>query len=195
LTSLSTKDRIKIIAEDVVWRGWAKITRVCFNYQRSDGHWQEQTREIYERGHGATVLLYDPKRRTVVLTKQFRLACLIAGDDGMLLEAAAGMLEEDDPEDCIRREIEEETGFRIAKIEKLFEAYSTPGSVTEKLHYYAAAYDPGLRVSAGGGSVSEGEDIEVVELNFETAFNMVASGEIQDAKTIILLQYAKLAIF
>jgi nudix-type nucleoside diphosphatase (YffH/AdpP family) len=190
-----TRDRVRIIKQEQSWRGWAKITSVVFSFLRSDGRWQEQRREVYDRGHGAAVLLYNIERKTVVLVRQFRLACMMAGDDGMLLEVPAGMLDAHNPEDCIRREIEEETGFQIAHVDKLFEAYSTPGSVTEKLHYFAASYTAKQRISSGGGSVDEGEDIEVIELGFAEAFAMIGQGKITDAKTILLLQHAALTVF
>jgi GDP-mannose pyrophosphatase NudK len=185
----------EIIEQTVSWRGWATVVSVRFNFLRSNGNWQEQRREIYDRGHGAAVLLYNVEKRTVVLTRQFRLACRMAGDDGMLIEVPAGMLDADNPEDCIRREIEEETGFHVSHVEKLFEAYSTPGSVTEKLHYFAAPYNAQQKLSPGGGAEGEGEDIEVIEMDFNEAFQMIAQGKITDAKTIVLLQHAALTVF
>src|SRR5690606_39508 len=145
------------------------------------------------RGNGSVILPYDKVRGTVVLTRQFRLPTFVNGNpDGMMIEACAGLLDADNPEDCIRREAEEETGYRIDKVTKIFEAYMLPGSVTEILHFFIAEYDPSMKVAAGGGVEGEEENIEVLELPFETALGMIDSGEIRDAKTIMLLQYIRL---
>lgn len=153
----------------------------------------EQTREVYDRGNGSTILLYNKERGTVVLTRQFRLPTFVNGNpDGMMIEACAGLLDADNPEECIRRETEEETGYRIEKVTKIFEAYMSPGSVSEILYFFIAEYDPSMKVSEGGGAEGEEENIEVLELPFDKAFSMIGTGEIRDAKTIMLLQYVRL---
>jgi nudix-type nucleoside diphosphatase (YffH/AdpP family) len=187
--------RIRITSDLPVWKGWATVRSIVFQYRRQTGEWTEQTREIYERGDGAAILLYNTTQQSVILVRQFRLACFANGCDGFLIEVPAGMLDDDDPEGCIRRESEEETGYKIEGLTKVCEAYSTPGSVTERLHFYAAPYDATGKVSDGGGSAHEGEDIEVLELPFTEAYGMIADGLIVDAKTILLLQHAALTIF
>jgi nudix-type nucleoside diphosphatase (YffH/AdpP family) len=165
---------------------------VTFEIEKRDGTWQTQSREAYDRGNGATILLYHVKERKVILTRQFRLPAFINGNgSGMLIEACAGLLDRDNPEDAIRRETEEETGYKVTHVRKVFEAYMSPGSVTEILYFFVAEYHRGMKVNEGGG-VDEGEDIEVLELDADKAIQMIDSGEIQDAKTIMLLQYAKL---
>ncbi len=185
--------RVNIVGVEVLSDNWYVLKKTTFDYLRSDGTWQRQSRESYDRGNGAVLLLYNAAQRTVVLTRQFRFPAFVNGcADGMLIEACAGLLDGDDPETCIRREATEETGYRIRTPRKLFEAYMSPGSVTEKLHFFAAAYEPSDRIAAGGGHVHEGEDIEVLELPLQAALDMVASGAIQDGKTIMLLQHAAL---
>ncbi|HEY5952979.1 MAG TPA: NUDIX domain-containing protein [Terrimicrobiaceae bacterium] len=182
-------DRIRIRAVTVLSDDWYLLKKTTFDFRRSDGSWQTLNRETYDRGNGAVVLLVNSERRTVLLTRQFRYPAFVNGLlDGMLLEACAGLLDSEDPEETIRREVEEETGFRIGPPQKLFELYMSPGSVTEKLFFYLAEYDHSDRVSSGGGDQNEGEDIEIVELTFDQAFAMMDAGEIQDAKTLILLQ-------
>lgn len=182
-------DRIRIRAVTVLSDDWYLLKKTTFDFRRSDGSWQTLNRETYDRGNGAVVLLVNSERRTVLLTRQFRYPAFVNGlFDGMLLEACAGLLDSEDPEETIRREVEEETGFRIGPPQKLFELYMSPGSVTEKLFFYLAEYDHSDRVSSGGGDQNEGEDIEIVELTFDQAFAMMDAGEIQDAKTLILLQ-------
>ena len=172
---------------------WYTLKKITFNYLKKDGTWQTQIRESYDRGNGAAILLYNPKRRTVILTKQFRLPSYINGnDDGMMIECCAGLLDNDNPVDCIRKEALEETGYQIQNVRKLFEAYMSPGAVTEILHFFVAEYDDQMKINDGGGLDHEQEDIEVLELDFEAAFSMIAIGEIKDAKTILLLQYAKI---
>jgi nudix-type nucleoside diphosphatase (YffH/AdpP family) len=152
-----------------------------------------EQRETYDRGNGATLLPYDPERRTVLLTRQFRYPVYVNGHpDGMLLEAAAGLLDDDSPEDAVRREVEEELGITVGEVEHVFDVFMSPGSVTERLHFYAAPYRPADRTGAGGGLEEEGEDIEVVELPFDEALTMIDDGRIADAKTIMLLQWAAL---
>jgi GDP-mannose pyrophosphatase NudK len=191
LIAPSAHPRLRIHAQEVLSHNWYLLTKTTFDWLRRDGSWQRQSRESYDRGNGATVLLFDAARGTIVLTRQFRLPVFLNGSpDGMLLEACAGLLDGDDPEACISREAEEETGFRIRAPRKLFEAYMSPGSVTEKLHFYAAEYTRTDQVSEGGGAAGEGEDIEVLELPLEVALDMMSKGEIEDAKTIMLLQHA-----
>ena len=158
-----------------------------------DGAWQTHSREAYDRGNGATILLYSISLKTVILTRQFRLPTYINGnDDGMLIESSAGLLDKDNPEDCIMRETEEETGYKISSIKKIFEAYMSPGSVTEMLYFFIAKYSSNMKIHAGGGLEHEQENIEVLEIPFEKTLQMIDDGEIKDGKTIILLQYLRL---
>lgn len=186
-------DRIKIQKTEVLSDNWYTLNKVTYDYRKKNGEWETHSREAYDRGNGATILLYNPKKKTIILTRQFRLPTFVNGNtSGMLIEACAGLLDKDNPEDCIRKETEEETGYRISKVKKIFESYMSPGSVTEILYFFVAEYDKGMKVSEGGGLEEEQENIEVLELNFEDAYNMIDSGEIQDGKTIMLLQYAKI---
>jgi GDP-mannose pyrophosphatase NudK len=186
-------DRVRIVDEQLLSDNWYVLKKTTFDYQRNDGSWQRQSRETYDRGNGATILLYNRERKTVVLTRQFRFPAFVNGTpDGMLIETCAGLLDQDDPATCIRRETEEETGYRIADVRKVFEAYMSPGSVTERLFFFVGAYEPRDKVSAGGGEHHEGEDIEVLEPTLDEALAMVERGDIRDGKTIMLLQYAKL---
>jgi nudix-type nucleoside diphosphatase (YffH/AdpP family) len=171
------------------------LKATTFAWQRSNGEWQELERETYDRGNAATLLPYNLARRTVVLVRQFRYATYVNGYDGLLIEAPAGVLDEKTPEQRIRAEAEEETGYRLGEIKSVFEAYMSPGSVTEKLLVFVAEYQPERRVGDGGGIASEGEDIEVLELPFDEAMTMTGDGRIADAKTILLLQYAAINIF
>jgi GDP-mannose pyrophosphatase NudK len=185
--------RIRNIEKTLLSDNWYTLNKYVFDYQNTNGQWQRQVRESYDRGNGATVLLYNSDEGKIVLTRQFRMPTYVNGNpDGMLIETCAGLLEQDNPEDCIIREIEEETGYQINKVKKLFEAYMSPGSVTEVVHFFIAQYQDTMRVSEGGGLAQEQEYIEVLEMDFDLAYNMIASGEIKDAKTIMLLQYAKL---
>ncbi|HLT82272.1 MAG TPA: GDP-mannose pyrophosphatase NudK [Cyclobacteriaceae bacterium] len=184
---------VTITSSTVLSDNWYLLKKYTYSYTRKDGKRLEQTREVYDRGNGSAILLYDKLRGTVVLTRQFRLPTFVNGNsDGMMIEACAGLLDADNPEDCIRREAEEETGYRIEKVEKLFEAYMSPGSVSEMLHFFIAEYDPSMKVAEGGGVEHEEENIEVLEMPFERALEMIDTGEIRDAKTIILLQYVRL---
>ncbi|WP_439380343.1 NUDIX domain-containing protein [Amycolatopsis lexingtonensis] len=192
-TSLSRNPRVRVTDVELLSDAWYVLRRTTFDFQHRDGRWTTEQRETYDRGNGATVLLYDPACETVLLTRQFRYPVYVNDHpDGMFLETAAGLLDTDDPETAIRREAQEETGVRIGALEHVFDVYTSPGSVTERLHCYAAPYDPADR-GAGGGIAEEGEDIEVVELRFEDALKMIGTGEIADAKTIMLLQWAALA--
>lgn len=192
-TSHASEPRVKVVEVKVLSDNWYTLKTTTFDYLRRDGSWQRQSRETYDRGNGAVLLLFNARRSTVVLTRQFRFPAFVNGcADGMLIEACAGLLDGDDPETCIRREAAEETGYRIRSPRKLFEAYMSPGSVTEKLHFFAAEYESADQLSAGGGHAHEGEDIEVLELPLNTALDMITSGAIQDGKTIMLLQHAAL---
>ncbi|MEX3931896.1 NUDIX domain-containing protein [Paraburkholderia phymatum] len=187
-----TAERVRIVNVQVLSDDWYVLKKTTFDYRRADGSWQRQSRETYDRGNGATLLLYDPRRRTVVLTRQFRMPAFVNGHDGMLIETPGGLLEEASPEERIRAEVEEETGYRVQSVRKIFEAFMSPGSVTEKVFFFVAEYDALARVGRGGGVVDEGEDIEVLELPLDDALMMVAQGEIMDGKTIMLLQHAAL---
>ncbi|WP_284463195.1 GDP-mannose pyrophosphatase NudK [Chryseobacterium sp.] len=185
--------RIKILKTEILSDNWYTLNKVTFNIQKKDGTTETQSREAYDRGNGAVILLYNTTTNTVILTRQFRLPTYINGNTtGMLIEACAGLLDNDNPEDCIKRETEEETGYKISKVEKVFEAYMSPGSVTEILHFFIAEYSNEMKITNGGGLEEEGENIEVLELSFDKALTMIDSGEIKDAKTIMLLQYLRL---
>lgn len=189
-------DRVKIHSIDVLSDNWYILRKATFDYLRNNGEWQTQTREVYDRGNGATILLYNLAQQTIILTRQFRFPAFINGlENGLLIETAAGLLDSASPEERIRMEAEEETGYQVQTIQKVFEAYMSPGSVTEKLYFYVAEYSAKDKLNAGGGLASEGEDIEVLELPFKQALDMITKGEIQDAKTILLLQYAALNLF
>lgn len=184
---------IKITKTEILSDNWYTLNKITFENTKSDGTIQTQSREAYDRGNGAVILLYNKEINTVILTRQFRLPTYINGNStGMLIEACAGLLDNDNPEECIKRETEEETGYKITQVEKVFEAYMSPGSVTEILHFFVAAYSEDMKTADGGGLEEEGEDIEVLELPFSTALTMIDSGEIKDAKTIMLLQYLRL---
>lgn len=188
----ATRDRVRIIDTTVLSDDWYVLKKTTFDFMRRDGTWQRQSRETYDRGNGATILLFDPRRKTVILTRQFRFPVFVNGHDGMLVEAAAGLLDNASPEDRIRAEAEEETGYRVRDVHKVFEAYMSPGSVTEKLYFFVAEYDPVERVGNGGGIEAEGEDLEVIELTLDDALAAVRRGEIVDGKTIMLLQHVAL---
>jgi GDP-mannose pyrophosphatase NudK len=186
-------DRVKMVGLEVLSDDWYLLHKGTYDLLRRDGSWQRQSREAYDRGNGAVILLYNRARKTVIVTRQFRFPTFINGNrDGMLIEACAGLLDDDDPAACIRRESEEETGYRVREVHKVFEAYMSPGSVTERLFFFVAEYEPRDQISDGGGDHREGEDIEVLELAYEEALAMIDSGAICDAKTIMLLQYAQL---
>ena len=188
-------ERVQVIESQVLSDDWYLLKKTIFDFRRADGTWQRQQRETYDRGNGATLLLYQLARRRVILIRQFRFPAFVNGHDGMLVEAPAGLLDTQTPEQRIRAEVMEETGYRVGEVRKIFEAFMSPGSVTEKLFFFVAEYDAASRVSAGGGIKAEGEDIEVLELAFDEALAMIVRGEIVDAKTIMLLQYAAIHLF
>ncbi|WP_276373768.1 GDP-mannose pyrophosphatase NudK [Chryseolinea sp. H1M3-3] len=186
-------ERVKIISSEVLSDNWYVLKKFTFKYQLHDGSWQEQVREAYDRGNGATILLYNKVKETVILTRQFRLPTFINGNPtGMLVEACAGLLDKENPEECIRRETEEETGYKINDVKRVFELYMSPGSVTEILYFFVAEYSEEQKVNEGGGAEHEHENIEVLELPLKKAISMMKNGEIRDAKTVILLQYVML---
>ena len=185
--------QVNIEKTEILSDNWYTLKKVTFSLRKKDGSTEQQSREAYDRGNGAVILLYDKNSRKVILTRQFRLPTFINGNPtGMMIEACAGLLDNDHPEDCIRRETEEETGYQIRHAEKIFEAYMSPGSVTEILHFFIAEYSAEMKINDGGGLADEGENIEVMELSFEDALEMIDSGEIKDAKTIMLLQHLRI---
>ncbi|GAB4041099.1 NUDIX domain-containing protein [Spirosoma jeollabukense] len=191
-----TTERIQITEEKLLSDNWYVLKRFTFNYLGKNGQWTTQQREAYDRGNGATILLHNPETDTVILTRQFRLPTFVNGNrdggpaSGMLIEACAGLLDNDDPETAIIRETEEETGYRIQHVQKVMEAYMSPGSVTEKLFFYIAQYTADTERNAGGG-IDE-EEIDILELPLSQAMAMVANGGIMDGKTIMLLQHLRL---
>ena len=187
------ENRVRVKQVRVLSDDWYILKKTTFDFQRRDGSWQTISRETYDRGNGATILLYNRERKTVLLTHQFRFPAYVNGSkNGMLIETCAGLLENEHAEDAIRRESEEETGYRLGSVTKVFEAYMSPGSVTEKLHFFTAEYDASSKTAEGGGDASHGEEIEVLEIDLDEALAMIELGEIQDGKTIMLLQHAKL---
>lgn len=184
---------IKILENEILSDYWYVLRKVTFERSRPNGSLLHQTRESYDRGNGATILLYNKADKTVILTRQFRLPTFLNGNEtGMLIEACAGLLEKENAEDAIKRETEEETGYQLSSVKKIMEAYMSPGSVTEILHFFVAEYSSSMKVGEGGGVAEENEDIEVMEMSFATAVEMVRTGEIRDGKTIMLLQYAEI---
>src|SRR5215475_508267 len=192
---MTISNRIRVKNVRLLSDNWYTLKTTTLEWRRADGEWQTQHRETYDRGNGATLLPYNLARRTVMLVKQFRYPAYVNGCDDLMIEAAAGLLDNESPEKRIRAEAEEEIGYRLRNIKKVFEAYMSPGSVTEKLHFFVGEYQPDMKISDGGGNADEGEDIEVLELSIEDALAMIADGRIMDAKTIMLLQYAALHIF
>ncbi len=189
----SLKPKIKNIEKKVLSDNWYTLYKVIFDYRRKDGTWVQQMRESYDRGNGAAILLYNNDKDTVVLIRQFRMPSFLNGNDtGMLIETCAGLLDDNDPDTCIIKEVFEETGYRIDKVEKVMQAYMSPGAVTEIVHLYLGEYTDQMKENIGGGLVDEHEEIEVLELPFSEALNMIITGEIIDAKTIILLQHLAL---
>ncbi len=187
------KGSIKNMKTELLSDNWYTLNKITFDYQKEDGSWETQVREAYDRGNGAAILLYNKNKGNVVLTRQFRMPTYINGnEDGMMIEVCAGLLDGDHPEECIKKEVEEETGYLVDNVKKIFQTYMSPGSVTEILYLFVAEYEDKMKVSEGGGAEEESENIEVLELSFELALKMIKTGEIKDAKTIILLQYAAL---
>lgn len=185
--------KIDILKTEILSDNWYTLRKVTYSYLKKDGTLETQSREAYDRGNGATILLYNKQSKTVILTRQFRLPTYMNGNPtGMMIESCAGLLDQDNAEECIRRETEEETGYHITDVKKLFDLYMSPGSVTEIVSFFVAEYHPDMKINEGGGIAEEQENIEVLELDFDVAYDMIASGAIQDAKTIILLQYAKI---
>lgn len=189
-TSAVRVKEVQVLSDD-----WYILKKTRFERQRRDGTWQELTRETYDRGDGATMLLYNLEQRSVILTRQFRYPAFVNGHSGLLIEAAAGLLDEASPEERIRAEVQEETGFLVSNVQRIFEAFMSPGSVTERLYFFVATYSREFQAGEGGGKMEEGEDIEVVEMSIDDALAGIRSGLIQDGKTIMLLQYAALFLF
>ena len=185
--------KIRNLKTEILSDNWYTLRKATFEYLKSDGSWEVQQREAYDRGNGATILLYNSENKTVILTKQFRIPTYLNGNaTGMLIESCAGLLDKDNAEECIKRETEEETGYKISSVEKIFEAYMSPGSVTEIVHFFIATYTKAMKIGIGGGADNEQEDIEVLELNIDDAIQMIKNGAIKDGKTIMLLQYIQL---
>lgn len=186
-------DKINILKTDILSDNWYTLKKVTYEYTNNDGSVVQQEREAYDRGNGATILLYNKSNQSVILTRQFRMPTYINGNEtGFLIECCAGLLDKDNAEECIKRETEEETGYSVTDVQKVFEAYMSPGSVTEILYFFVAAYSKEMKVHEGGGLAEESENIEVLELPFSSALEMIRTGEIKDGKTIMLLQYAEI---
>lgn len=192
---MSIADRVRIEEVTLLSDNWYVLKTTRFAFRRSDGTWQTQSRETYDRGNGATILLFNRRQRTIVLVRQFRLPAYVNGHDDLLIEAPAGLLDNRNAEESIRAETEEETGYRIGPVERIFDCFMSPGSVTERLTFFVAEYEAKDRVGAGGGEAEEGEDIEVLEVTIDDALAMIRDGRIKDGKTIILIQHAVLNIF
>ena len=189
----NSNPRVRITGLEVLSSNWYTLRKATFEYLGRDGQWTVQHREAYDRGNGAVILLFDPDRRTIILTRQFRMPAYLNGHpDGMLVEAPAGLLDEDDAATAVRRELQEETGYTVEHLVQLFDVFMSPGSVTERVVFFAGVYGSGDRTSSGGGEASEGEDIEIIEVDLDDAHEMVRRGEIRDAKTIMLIQWALL---
>lgn len=186
------QNKVKIKKTEILSDQWYVLKKITYDYLLKDGSTQEQIREVYDRGNGATILLYNRQHKTVILTRQFRLPTFVNGNEtGMLIESCAGLLDKDNPQDCIKKEVLEETGYQVSKVEKIFEVYMSPGSVTEIVHFFIAEYSHEMKVAKGGGLLNEQEEIETLELPYESALKMVEFGEIKDGKTIMLLQYLR----
>ena len=187
--------KIIIRGTETLSNNWYTLQKITFDYLQKNGSWQTQSREAYDRGNGAVILLYNKNTNTVILTRQFRMPTYINGNEtGMLIEACAGLLDNDNAEDCIKRETEEETGYQVLDVTKIFEAYMSPGSVTEMLYFFIAEYSSAMKTNDGGGVTHEQENIEVIEIEFIKALEMIDNGEIKDGKTIMLLQYLRLKL-
>lgn len=182
-------DYVRITGQETLSDVKYTLKKVDFDLKRRDGQWQHLTRQVFDRGDGATILLYNPERRTVLLTRQFRIPAYLNGHDGYMIETAAGMLDDAAPEERIREEIQEETGYRVDEVRKVYDLFMSPGAITERVHFFVGRYAPHQRDGEGGGLEEEGEDIEVLEWSYEEALAKVASGEIRDGKTVLLLLY------
>lgn len=188
-----SNQNIKITKTEVLSNNWYVLRKITYDYLKKDGTWETQSREAYDRGNGATILLYNKENKTIILTQQFRMPTYLNGNEtGMMIETCAGLLDKDNAEECIRRETEEETGYKISSVEKVFEVYMSPGSVTEIVHFFIAEYSKEMKINDGGGLDEEQENIEVLEIDFSKAVKMIQTGEIKDAKTIMLLQHAQI---
>jgi len=187
------QNRIRIQKVETLSDDWYVLKKTTFEYQRRNGTWQTLSRETYDRGNGAVILLYNTQQQTVILTRQFRFPAFVNGHEGVLIEACAGLLDQRDPTTAIQHEAQEETGYQVGSPQKVFEAFMSPGSVTEKLYFFIAEYQPKDKITGGGGLESDGEDIEVLEIPFTQALAMIRSGEIADGKTIMLLQHLALS--
>lgn len=186
-----SKIRVKNIKTELLSKQFYTLNKLTFDYLMKNGDWVTQIRECYDRGDGAGILLYNKEKHTVILTRQFRMPIYINGNsDGFLVEICAGLLDKDKPEVCIIRETEEEVGYRLKSVKKVYEAYSSPGVMTEKMHFFIGEYDDNMKIHTGGGLESEHEDIEVLEIPFQEAIEMLNAGKIEDTRTIVLLQYA-----
>ncbi|WP_373518462.1 NUDIX domain-containing protein [Pricia sp.] len=184
---------IKNTKKEILSDNWYTLNKYTFDYQKEDGSWETQERESYDRGNGACILLYNTQKGTVILTRQFRMPTYVNGNEnGMMIEVCAGVLDGDEPEVRIKKEAEEETGFRIEKVEKILTGYTSPGAVTEIMHFFIGEYDANLKIGEGGGAEDETENIEVLEYAFDEALRMIGTGEIMDVKTIVLLQHAQI---
>ncbi|WP_010519217.1 NUDIX domain-containing protein [Croceivirga radicis] len=185
--------KVKNIKTELLSDNWYTLNKVTFDYQKEDGSWEEQSRECYDRGNGAAILLYNLDKQTVILTRQFRMPTYVNGnEDGFMVEVCAGILEKGNAEETIKMEVEEETGYQIDNVVKVFESYMSPGSVTEILHFFIGEYQPNMKIGTGGGAEDETENIEVIELTFREALDWMATGKIKDGKTIMLLQWAQI---
>ena len=185
--------KIKNIKTEVLSDNWYTLNKISFDYQMPNGEWVNQSRESYDRGNGATILLYDKSKKTIILIKQFRMPSYVNGNkNGVIIETCAGLLDGDPPEVCVKKEAFEETGIKINKVKKVFEAYMSPGAVTEIIHFFIGEYNDQMKIGKGGGVDDEHEDIEILEIHYEKALQMISDGEIKDAKTIMLLQYMAL---
>jgi len=187
------KGKVRNIKTELLSDNWYTLNKITFEYEKEDGSWETQIREAYDRGNGAAILLYNKDKGTVILTRQFRMPTYVNGnEDGMMIEVCAGLLDGDHPEDYIKKEVEEETGYKVDNVQKVFESYMSPGSVTEILHFFIGQYTEDMKISEGGGAEDESENIEVLEMDFIEALDMIQTGKIKDSKTIMLLQYAQI---
>lgn len=186
-------EHLKNVKNELLSDNYYILKKYIFDYKMKSGNWVTQMREVYNRGDGAGILLYNKLKKTVILVKQFRMPTFLNdNNDGFLVEICAGMLDKDHPEACIIRETEEEVGYRIKEVKKVYEAYSSPGVMTEKMHFFIGEYTDNMKVSEGGGLDTEHEDIEVLEIPFAEAVKMLENGLIHDTRTIVLLQYAQI---